>query len=58
MKYIIGGDNLKYKIGYKKNGLWRYIMLAGNVEDALKMVEDLFTIDCDRVTIKLLKSEV
>lgn len=49
---------MKYKIGYKKNGLWRYIMLVGNVEDALKMVEDLFTTECDQVTIKLLKSEV
>ena len=49
---------MKYKIGYKKNGLWCYIMLAGNVEDALKMVEELFTMECDRVTIKLSKSEV
>lgn len=49
---------MKYKIGYKKNGLWRYIMLVGNVEYALKMVEELFTMECDQVTIKLLKSEV
>ena len=49
---------MKYKIGYKKNGLWRYIMLVGNIEDALKTVEELFIMEYDQVTIKLLKSEV
>lgn len=48
---------MKYKIGYKQRGQWRYIMIAGELQSAMDMAEKLFLMGYTQVSIKLLKSE-
>lgn len=49
---------MKYKIGYKQRGQWRYIiMIAGGLQSAMDMTEKLFLMGYTQVSIKLLKSE-
>jgi len=49
---------VKYKIGYKQRGQWRYIMIMGGLPFAMDMVEKLFVMGYEQVTIKIIKSEV
>lgn len=49
---------MKYKIGYKQRGQWRYIMIVGGLQAALDMTEKLFLMGYMQVSIKLIKSEV
>lgn len=49
---------MKYKIGYKQRGQWRYIMIMGELIAAMDMTEKLFLMGYTQVSIKLLKSEV
>lgn len=49
---------MKFKIGYKQGGQWRYIMIMGGLPSALNMVEKLFLMGYAQVTIKKIKSEV
>lgn len=49
---------MKYKIGYKQIGQWRYVMIAGGLQAAMDMTEKLFSMGYKQVSIKLLKSEV
>lgn len=45
---------MQYRIGYKKQGQWRYFEIAGTVEQAMKNVEKLFCIGYKQVTIKII----
>lgn len=49
---------MKYKIGYKQRGQWRYIMIAGGLKAAMEMTEKLFSMGYMQISIKLIKSEV
>lgn len=49
---------MKYKIGYKQRGQWRYIMIVGGLQAAMDMSEKLFLMGYMQVSIKLIKSEV
>ena len=49
---------MKYKIGYKQRGQWRYIMIVGGLQAAMDMTEKLFLMGYMQVSIKLIKSEV
>ena len=49
---------MKYKIGYKQNGQWRYITIYGALPSVMEMAEKLFLMGYKQVSIKLLKSEV
>lgn len=49
---------VKYKIGYKQRGQWRYIIIAGGLQAAMDMTEKLFLMGYIQVSIKLIKSEV
>lgn len=49
---------MKYKIGYKQRGQWRYIIIAGGLQAAMDMTEKLFLMGYMQVSIKLIKSEV
>ena len=49
---------MKYKIGYKQRGQWRYVMIVGGLQAAMDMTEKLFLMGYMQVSIKLLKSEV
>lgn len=50
--------DMRYRIGYKQRGQWRYFEIAGTVEQAMKNVEKLFRTGYTQVTIKSFKSEV
>lgn len=49
---------MKYKIGYKQEGQWRYIMIVGGLQSAMDMTEKLLLMGYKQVSIKLLKTEV
>ena len=49
---------MRYNIGYKQRGQWRYITIMGGLPAAMDMVEKLFVMGYAQVTIKILKSEV
>lgn len=49
---------MRYKIGYKQRGQWRYVMIAGGLQAAMDMTEKLFLMGYAQVSIKLLESEV
>lgn len=49
---------VRYKIGYKQRGQWRYVMIGGGLQVAMDMTEKLFLMGYKQVSIKLLKSEV
>lgn len=49
---------MKYKIGYKQEGQWRYIMIVGGLQAAMDMTEKLLLMGYTQVSIKILKSEV
>lgn len=49
---------MKYKIGYKQRGQWRYIMIVGGLRVAMDMTEKLLLMGYAQVSIKLLKTEV
>lgn len=49
---------MRYRIGYKQRGHWRYFEIVGTIEQAIKHVEKLFYIGYTQVTIKSFKSEV
>ena len=67
MTYRIGGDKIivdggdgkvRYKIGYKQRGQWRYIIIEGKIEAILNMVDKLFFLGYTQMSIKILESEV
>lgn len=45
---------MKYKIGGKKAGNWRYIMIIGELQAAMDMIEKLLLIGYTQVSIKIL----
>ena len=49
---------MRFRIGYKQRGQWRYFEIVGTIEQAVKCVEKLFYTGYTQITIKLLKSEV
>lgn len=49
---------MRYRIGYKQRGQWRYYELVGTIEQAMKSIEKLFYTGYTQVTIKSFKSEV
>lgn len=49
---------MRYKIGYKKEGQWRYIMIVGGLQAATDMIEKLLLMGYPQVSIKIIKSEV
>lgn len=49
---------MRYKIGYKQRGQWRYIIIEGKLQAPLNTVEKLLSMGYAQVSIKLLKSEV
>lgn len=49
---------MRYRIGYKQRGQWRYFDVVGILDVAMKHVEKLFNTGYTQVTIKLLKTEV
>lgn len=49
---------MKYKIGYKQRGQWRYITIYGTLPSAMEMTEKLFLMGYMQVSIKIIKSEV
>lgn len=49
---------MKYKIGYKQRGQWRYTMVVGGLQVAMDITEKLFLMGYAQVSIKLIKSEV
>lgn len=49
---------MKYKIGYKQRGQWRYITIMGKLPSVMDMVKKLFVMGYAQVTIKIIKSEV
>lgn len=49
---------MKYKIGYKQEGQWRYIMIVGGLQSVMDMTEKLLSMGYKQVSIRLLKSEV
>lgn len=49
---------MRYKIGYKQRGQWRYIIVEGKTEATVNMVEKLFFLGYTQISIKLLKTEV
>ena len=46
---------MKYKIGYKQRGQWRYIMIMGGLTEAMSMTEKLFLMGYTQISIKLIK---
>ncbi len=55
---VDGGDDMRYRIGYKQRGQWRYFEIVGTVEQVMKCVEKLFYTGYTQVTIKSFKTEV
>jgi hypothetical protein len=49
---------MRYKIGYKQRGQWRYFIIESNLQALLYTVEKLFSMGYTQVSIKLFKSEV
>lgn len=49
---------MRYRIGYKQRGQWRYFEIVGTIEQAMKHVEKLFCNGFTQATIKSFKSEV
>ena len=45
---------MKYKIGYKQEGKWRYIMIMGGLQAAIDMIEKLLLVGSTQVSIKIL----
>ena len=57
-KIVVEVMDMRYRIGYKQRGQWRYFEIVGTVEQAMKHVEKLFYTGYTQVTIKSFKSEV
>ena len=50
---------MRYRLGYKCRGQWRYFDIVGELTDAMKQVENMFKLGFTQVTIKIIKkSEV
>lgn len=49
---------MRYRIGYKQRGQWRYFEIIGSIEQAMEYVGQLFYTGYTQVTIKSYKSEV
>ena len=49
---------MRYRIGYKQRGQWRYIIIEGKLQAPMNTVEKLLSMGYTQVSIKLLKSEV
>lgn len=49
---------MRYRIGYKQRGQWRYIIIEGELQAPMNTVEKLLSMGYTQVSIKLLKSEV
>lgn len=48
---------MRYKIGYKQRGKWRYIIIEGNLQAPLNAVQNILSMGYTQVSMKLLKSE-
>lgn len=44
---------MNYKIGYKQEGQWRYVMIIGGLQSAMDMTEKLLLLGYKQVSIKL-----